>query len=105
MPFNETLRAFGKRLSLTIGAIDDLAGDVFGRVPRPALGDVEENHPEGVIVLAGEEVPDDGGPIGLSEVGLKVCPAMPAEVLDYDVDVGVVRCSTCTICPARGWNG
>ena len=48
------LFVLSERLPLTIGAIDDLAGDVFGHVPRPALGDVEGNHPEGVIVFAGD---------------------------------------------------
>jgi hypothetical protein len=61
------MNVFGKRTVRVVGPIHDLPGDVLGDVTRPTFGDIERDYPEGVFVLSGDEVPDDGVTIGLGD--------------------------------------
>ena len=66
-----------------------MSSDTSRDQPSAALKAITRS---GIVVLAGEEVPDDGRTIGLGEVSLKIRPPRRAEVLEYDVD-GRCRCS------------
>jgi hypothetical protein len=76
---DETLSALGPRLIRILGSVNDLAGDVLGYVPGPAFCGVERNHPEGILVLAGDEAANDALTIRRIELGLDVGTAQSAE--------------------------
>jgi hypothetical protein len=65
MQIDESLGVVGKRLVRIVGAIDDLSGNFLRHVTRPTFRDIKADHPEGIFILSGDEVPDDGVTISL----------------------------------------
>ena len=53
-----------------VRAIENLAGYILRHVSRPSLGGVEANHPEGMLVLSRDKVPENSVTIGLGNVSL-----------------------------------
>jgi hypothetical protein len=80
VPVHKTLCAIGERLVGVEGPVDDFAGNVRRNVPGPTLVRVEGDNPQCVLVLAGDEAPDDGLAVGSGEVGFEVGAAIRAEV-------------------------
>jgi hypothetical protein len=65
---------------------------------RPALGGVEGHHPEGMPILTGQEIGDDGLGAGLSRVGLPVPAAEFTEVIEHEIDGAVMALSKRRYC-------
>ena len=68
-----------------IGSNAGAAGDVIRNVFRPALGGVEGDDAERLLILPLQQIHDDGFEIGVSEISFGPDPAEPAEVVGYDV--------------------
>lgn len=73
-------------LAREIGPTPDFLGDVGGDIGRPVLRRVEGGHQDGVVVLAGHEVGEDGFKIGLIDVSLSPDPAQVSEIIEDQVD-------------------
>ena len=78
---------FGKRVK----SLQDLFGDIFGDIARPAFGSVESNHPHGAIELAAHQIGDDGFPVGLFFVDLAPASAAFAEIVQHQINIDVIR--------------
>src|SRR3954470_1251176 len=57
------------------------------------LRGVERDHAKGIVILAGDEIGDDGFEIGSPDLGFTKHAAMTAEIVDHEIDglVGPVR--------------
>jgi hypothetical protein len=53
------------------GPFEHLVGDVLGHVKRPALGSVEGDHGERVLISPSEEISDDRAAVGLASFSRK----------------------------------
>ena len=75
---------------LLIAAVAKFVRYVGGNVLRPLLGGAEGNDPDGVLVLAREQIGDHGFQIGLFDIGFAVDPAIAAEVVNDKVHVLII---------------
>ena len=72
------------------GTLSDGVGDIGGRVPGPALDRIEDDNPDGVAVVAGDNEANDCLKIGFGLVGLAPgAPGAGAEVLEDEINVAV----------------
>jgi len=84
--FNELLEV-GRQLGpLQIAAPPDLHGDILGDIARPSLSGVEAHDPQGVLVLARQEIGDDGFEVVGPHLGLTPAAAEVAEVVRHQID-------------------
>jgi len=86
----EALQRFRHFAQLQIAPAPQLGRDIGGNVPRPALGAVESEDADRVLVLALEQVGDNGFEIGRLEVGFAPDPAQPAQIVHHQVDIMVI---------------
>jgi hypothetical protein len=84
---DEGARCTRQLAALVLGDLLDLGGDHLRDVPRPTFLDVDGNDPQGPIVLAVQQAPDDRRGVCLSGISLDIREARPAEVAEHQVDV------------------
>ena len=87
MGFDERERAVGELHVILPGYLHDFVGDGFGDVPRPAFFDIDRYDPEGLSVLAVEQITDDGRGVGFFGVSLDVSKPRPSEPAQDKMDV------------------
>jgi hypothetical protein len=63
---DELLESFGDLATFSRDPPVEFRGDVLRGIARPAFGWIENHDPQRLFVLAGEEVFDDRGDIGLA---------------------------------------
>jgi hypothetical protein len=77
-----------------LAVADRSGGSALGQCllkhPATSLRSVEGDHAGRVFVLALKKVEDDGFQIGGLDVGFPIDPAIPAEVVDHEIDVLIV---------------
>jgi hypothetical protein len=88
--FDEILDVGGHVSKLQVATPAKLLGDVLGDITRPALGAVEADDLDRAVILAGEQIGDDGLEIGRLVVGFTPDAAQPAQIVHHEVDVTVI---------------
>jgi hypothetical protein len=73
-------RSAGQLAAFLLGNIPDLRGHGLGYVSRPAFVCVQRYHPQRPLVLAMQQVLNDGCDVRLGGVGLNIGEARTAEV-------------------------
>jgi hypothetical protein len=91
MPIDEPLGVLAEIVVGVEGPLQHLARDVLRHVARPALGGVEGDHAKRVRILATQEIADDRLAIGLGGVGLVIGEAVPAVVVQDQVNGDILR--------------
>jgi hypothetical protein len=86
----ECLEVFRVIFGLCVEPLQDLFGDIFGYIARPAFGSVESDDPHRAIELAAHQIGDDGFPVGLFFVDLAPAAAEVAEIVQYQVNIDVI---------------
>jgi len=87
---------------LQIAAAAQLLGDIFGGVLRPAFDGVEGDNPDGVFVLAREQIEDHGFQIGALDAGFPIDAPVAPEIVDDKVDILLVALGTIGVQPVLG---
>src|SRR5258705_6412078 len=87
---HKVLQEEGHVTYLQIAAPAQFVGDVCRNVLRPFFGDVEGDDADWVFVLALEQVEDHSFRTGRVDVGFAPGMAVPAEVVDDEVNVPIV---------------
>src|SRR5260370_38745674 len=91
VPLDELFQRGRQIARLVRTALAQRLGEVFGNIPRPALGSIETNDANGVAVLAVQQIRDDGFEIGIFYVGLAPClPKPAAEVIEHKINVLII---------------
>ena len=75
-----------QQFQLVCAALPQLPGEVGGNVFGPALGGIEADNANRVLVLAFQKIPD-GLKVGALKVGLLPCLAGTAEVIRHQIDI------------------
>jgi hypothetical protein len=88
--FDEFLNVRRHVAQLQVTATAQLLGDIFGNVLRPAFGSVEGNDPNGVSILAVEQVDDYRFKIGGLYIGFPIDSAIAAKIIDDQIDILIV---------------
>jgi hypothetical protein len=65
VPLDELFQRGRQIARLVRTALAQRLGEVFGNIPRPALGSIETNDANGVAVLAVQQILYDGFEIGI----------------------------------------
>jgi hypothetical protein len=95
--FDEVLDAGGHISGPEIATPAQLLGDILGDVAGPALGRIEADDLRRAVILAGEQIGDDGFEVGRLVVGILPDPAEPTQIVHHEVDIMVIN-------PRNDWN-
>jgi hypothetical protein len=90
MALNKVLRLGWHVAHLQVASAAQLLGNIAWDILWPFFGGVEADHPDRVLVLPFEHVPDDRFEIGPLGVGFAISPTGSAEIIQDDVDVPII---------------
>src|SRR6478735_5632473 len=85
----ESERSAGQLPAFVLGNIPDLSSDCLGDVPRPPVVCVQRYDPQRPLVLAMQQVLDDGGGVRLDGVGLNIRETRSAKVAKDEMQVRI----------------